>query len=75
MVVAVGLIMGTRMWYAMWDAENDDDATFESRMDSLVREIGERGKVLVPEQCHHCAGAHWCRFRYRHRNLPQLPLR
>jgi hypothetical protein len=33
----------TRLWYAMWDAEDDDDATFERRLDSVVREIGERG--------------------------------
>eukprot|EP01043_Picozoa_sp_COSAG02_P130823 COSAG02_NODE_68542_length_238_cov_374.374101_1_plen_27_part_01 len=26
MMIAVGLILGTRMWYAMWDAENDDEA-------------------------------------------------
>jgi hypothetical protein len=45
----LGLILGTRMWYAMWDAENDDDATFERRLDSIVREIGDRGKVQVAE--------------------------
>ena len=42
-VLAVGLIMGTRLWYAMWDAEKDDDSAFERRLDSVVREIGERG--------------------------------
>ncbi len=49
MMIAVGLILGTRMWYAMWDAENDDDAAFERRVDSVTREIGERGKLNVPE--------------------------
>jgi hypothetical protein len=49
MPLVVGLIMGTRMWYAMWDAEKDDEATFERRVDGVVREIGERGKVVVPE--------------------------
>eukprot|EP01043_Picozoa_sp_COSAG02_P080370 COSAG02_NODE_19070_length_901_cov_17.715711_2_plen_174_part_01 len=49
MIIAVGLILGTRMWYAMWDAENDDDAAFERRVDSVTREIGERGKLNVPE--------------------------
>ena len=49
MLLVVGLIMGTRMWYAMWDAEKDDDAAFERRVDGVVREIGERGKVSVPE--------------------------
>jgi len=45
----LGLIMGTRMWYAMWDAEKDDDAAFDRRLDSVVREIGERGKAMVAE--------------------------
>jgi hypothetical protein len=40
----LGLILGTRMWYAMWDAEQDDDAAFNNRLDSVVREIGDRGK-------------------------------
>ena len=48
-MLAVGLILGTRMWYAMWGAETDDDVAFERRVDGVVREIGERGKVLVPE--------------------------
>ena len=29
-MIVVGLILGTRMWYAMWDAESDEDAAFES---------------------------------------------
>ena len=33
----------------MWDAENDDDAAFDRRMASVVREIGERGKLIVAE--------------------------
>ena len=33
----------------MWDAENDDDAAFERRMASVVREVGERGKLIVAE--------------------------
>ena len=44
-LLVVGLIMGTRLWYAMWDAENDDDAAFERRVERVVREIGERGKI------------------------------
>ena len=39
--------MGTRLWYAMWDAENDDDATFERRLGSVMREIGDRGKLIT----------------------------
>jgi hypothetical protein len=45
----LGLILGTRMWYSMWDAEKDDDDAFERRLDSVVREIGDRGKVMLPE--------------------------
>jgi hypothetical protein len=37
------------MWYAFWDADQDDDAAFEHRLDSVVREIGERGKLMLPE--------------------------
>ena len=33
----------------MWDAEKDDDASFERRLDNVVREIGDRGKVQVSE--------------------------
>ena len=35
--------------YGMWDAENDDDAAFDRRMASVVREVGERGKLFVVE--------------------------
>lgn len=47
--MVVGLLMGTRLWYEMWDAEKDDDAAFERRVDHVMREIGERGKLIVPE--------------------------
>jgi hypothetical protein len=43
----LGLILGTRLWYGFWDADQDDDATFERRIDSLVREIGDRGKLWM----------------------------
>ena len=33
----------------MWDAEDDDDASFERRVDNIVREIGQRGKLGMPE--------------------------
>lgn len=48
-LLSVGLIMGTRLWYAMWNADKDDEAAFELRLDSVVREIGERGKLVLPE--------------------------
>jgi hypothetical protein len=36
--------------YPMWDAEKDEDAAFDRRLDTVVREMGERGKpLLVPE--------------------------
>jgi hypothetical protein len=40
----LGLILGTRLYYQFWDAEQLDDAAFEKRLDSVVREIGERGR-------------------------------
>ena len=46
---AVGLIMGTRLWYGFWDVEKDNDAAFDCRVDSVVREIGDRGKVCLSE--------------------------
>ena len=46
---AVGLIMGTRLWYAMWDANEDDDAAFERRANPMLREIGDRCKVVAVE--------------------------
>jgi hypothetical protein len=45
----LGLILGTRMWYGFWDADQDDDAAFERRLDSVIREIGDRGKLVLPE--------------------------
>jgi hypothetical protein len=45
----LGLILGTRLWYAMWDADQDDDAAFERRLSSVVREIADRGKLMVAE--------------------------
>ena len=37
--------------YQFWDAESDDDAAFERRLDGVVREIGDRGQLIamVPE--------------------------
>ena len=41
--------MGTRLWYAMWDANEDDDAAFQRRANPLLREIGDRCKVVAVE--------------------------
>ena len=45
----LGLILGTRMWYGFWDADEDDDAAFERRIDVVIREVGDRGKLRIPE--------------------------
>ena len=47
----LGLIMGTRLYYAFFGKELEEESAFESRVDSLVREIGDRGmhKPQVPE--------------------------
>jgi hypothetical protein len=45
----LGLILGTRLWYAMWDADQDDDAAFERRLGSVLREMADRGKLMVAE--------------------------
>ena len=45
----LGLILGTRIWYPLWGADAVDDSAFERRLDSVVREIGDRGKLMLPE--------------------------
>ena len=44
----LGLILGTRMWYAFWEADQDDDAAFETRLDRVVREIGAKNASFAP---------------------------
>lgn len=34
------------MWYAFWEADQDDNDSFEARVNPLVAEIGTRGKVV-----------------------------
>ena len=60
----VGLIMGTRMWYSFWDAEKDDNAAFERRVDQVLREVGERGSVSLESYAQYaahivCRPEHW----------------
>ena len=45
----LGLILGTRLWYAFWDADEDDDAAFEKRIDGVCKEIGARGRPKLSE--------------------------
>ena len=45
----LGLILGTRLYYAFHGAESDDEAAFEQRMDNLCRESGSRGQHQLSE--------------------------
>jgi hypothetical protein len=38
----LGLIMGTRLWYPFYSCKSDDEATFEKKVDAVVREISPR---------------------------------
>ena len=40
----LGMILGTRVWYAFFDSIKEDEQSFEARVDAVAREIGERGK-------------------------------
>eukprot|EP01043_Picozoa_sp_COSAG02_P051666 COSAG02_NODE_5468_length_4297_cov_3.717008_5_plen_272_part_00 len=48
---ATPLLNTNVLWnrYQFWDAEKDDDAAFENRLDMVCREIGDRGKPLLSE--------------------------
>ena len=35
--------------YAFWDADQDDDAAFDRRLGAVLREVGERGKLVLSE--------------------------
>ena len=41
----LGLLLGTAMWYPFYDLLGADDATFEAKVEPIVRAIGDRGKV------------------------------
>jgi hypothetical protein len=45
----LGLILGTKMYYCFFAAAVDTDEEFMQQMDSLCREIGDRGKGSLPE--------------------------
>ena len=47
--VAQGLLLGTKMYYAFTDDAINTEAKFTLVMDSLCREIGERGKAALSE--------------------------
>jgi hypothetical protein len=35
--------------YGFWDAEQDDDAAFDRRLGAVLREVGDRGKLVLSE--------------------------
>jgi hypothetical protein len=37
------------MWYGFWDADQDDDAAFDRRLSAVLREVGDRGKLVLSE--------------------------
>jgi cell division septum initiation protein DivIVA len=41
----LGLILGNSLWYPFYSDAVDTDEKFSQRMDALVREVGERGKI------------------------------
>jgi hypothetical protein len=41
----LGLLLGTSMWYGFYGDAVSQDSVFESRMGSLAREIGGRGRA------------------------------
>ena len=42
----LGLILGTRLWYPFYGSAIETDAGFTQQMDTVVRDIGDRGKVM-----------------------------
>ena len=64
----LGMLLGTRLWFAFFDAEHDDAPTFEERLDSAVQQfycsIGSRNLVIECEVCSELwvfAGLHYLR--------------
>jgi hypothetical protein len=41
----LGLLLGTSIWYAFYDETLQSESAFESRMDALCREVGDRGRA------------------------------
>eukprot|EP01043_Picozoa_sp_COSAG02_P006894 COSAG02_NODE_201_length_29473_cov_135.510213_20_plen_174_part_00 len=40
----LGLLLGTSLWYALYGSTLSSESAFESRVDSVARELGGRGK-------------------------------
>jgi hypothetical protein len=49
----LGLLLGTSMWYAFYGTTLSSESAFDSRVDSLCREIGGRGRAdaVVDARC------------------------
>ncbi len=41
----LGLLLGTRLYYEFFDCEHEEQVAFERRVDKVVFEIGDRGKL------------------------------
>ena len=48
----LGLMLGTSMWYAFYGDVLTSESVFESRIDFLSRELGDRGRAdaVVPQR-------------------------
>ena len=46
----LGMLLGVRLYYAFHGSVLASEAAFESKMEELGRELGERGKPPVPER-------------------------
>ena len=41
----LGMLLGVRLWYGFYDATLGSEQAFESKVEELCRELGERGKA------------------------------
>jgi hypothetical protein len=44
----LGLLLGTRLWYAFYGSTLASDSAFQDKMQELCREVGDRGKITEP---------------------------
>lgn len=47
MLLTVGLLLGTKLYYRFYDALELDEKEWSCRVDSVVREIGDRGRAVA----------------------------
>jgi hypothetical protein len=41
----LGLLLGTALWYPLYDLQDADDAVFQAKVDPIVKAVGDRGKI------------------------------